>query len=58
MKKVKYNGTLPALLPTLGLEVNPGDVIDAPDDFMNAQFEEVVDKKTTSKPSADKEATN
>lgn len=42
MKKVKYNGSLPTVLPTLGLEVKPGDVIDVPDDFNNALFDEVA----------------
>lgn len=55
MKKVKYNGTLKALVPTLNLEVNPGDVIDVPDDFVNTQFEEVT-SKPTSKSSDTKEA--
>lgn len=52
MKKVKYKGDLPALLPTLGIEVKPGDVIEVPDDFVNANFEEVpkeTTKETTKK---------
>lgn len=41
MKKVKYVGDGFALLPTLSVEVSPGDVIDVPDDFENANFEAV-----------------
>jgi hypothetical protein len=46
MKKVRYIGELPVILPTVGLEVNPEDVIDVPDDFNNAAFEEITEKKT------------
>lgn len=45
--KVKYKGDLPAHLPTLGIEVMPGDVIDVPDDFNNVNFKPFVDKKTS-----------
>lgn len=36
--KVKYIGETPVQLPTIGIEVKPGDEIDVPDDFHNAQF--------------------
>lgn len=49
MKKVVYKGDLPALLPTLGIEVKPGDVVEVPDDFFNPQFEDFVDKPATKK---------
>lgn len=41
MKKVKYNGPIPVIAPTLGLEIKPGDTLDVPDDFVNGAFEEV-----------------
>lgn len=45
MKKVKYTGDLPATLPTLGLEVKPGQEIEVPDDFNNALFVDVVENQ-------------
>jgi hypothetical protein len=44
MKKVKYNGQNEVLIPTHGLIVNNGDVIEVEDDFNNAQFEEIKEK--------------
>lgn len=45
MKKVKYNGQQnEVLLPQFGIIVNNGDVIDVPDDFNNALFEDVKEK--------------
>lgn len=43
--KVKYNGELPALLPTLGKLVNPEDIIDVPDDFNNSEFTVIEEDK-------------
>lgn len=54
MKKVKYVGDALTLLPTLNVEVAPGDVIDVPDDFNNANFEMVVaERKAASKEAAE-----
>lgn len=44
MKKVQYMGELEKILPTLGLTVNKGDVVEVPDDFFNAEFQEVKEK--------------
>ncbi len=38
MKKVKYVGQYEANLPTLGIAVTPGDVIDVDDNFENVLF--------------------
>jgi hypothetical protein len=56
MKKVKYIGELPAFLPTLGLEVEPGDIIEVPDDFLNANFENV--KETSDPPEKNKKGSD
>ena len=42
--KVKYTGDIPQQLPTIGLEVQPGDEVEVPDDFRNALFV-LVEKK-------------
>lgn len=50
MKRVRYNGEHRVVVMSLSVEVAPGDVIDVPDDFVNAAFEEVPQKtaqKTT-----------
>lgn len=53
MKKVKYVGDAPQLLPTLGVTVANGDVIDVPDEFSNSNFEDVSPaKKATTTPPA------
>lgn len=44
MKKLKYKGQHEAIIPTHGLIVNYGDVIEVEDDFNNAQFEEIKEK--------------
>lgn len=49
MKKVKYNGDLEALIPTLNLVVKKGDIIEVPDDFFNVYFEEVKDDSAANK---------
>jgi hypothetical protein len=49
MKKARYDGSFAVDVPSLGLVVQPGDVIDVPDDFANSQFSDVqatVTKKT------------
>ena len=38
MKNVKYVGTYEAYLPTLGIYVVPGDVIEVEDDFESVLF--------------------
>ena len=38
MKKVKYLGTFDVIIPSLGLVVTNGDVIEVPDDFSNACY--------------------
>lgn len=43
--KVKYEGDVPVQLSTLGKDVNPGDEIEVPDSFHNANFTEVTPKK-------------
>lgn len=46
MKKVKYvsrNGDTIVMLPGNPVDVKFGDVIDVPDDFNNANFEDVVE---------------
>jgi hypothetical protein len=45
MKKVRYVGTIPVTLTKLNLVVQPGDVIEVEDSFVNAAFEEVVIEK-------------
>ncbi|MGM1416359.1 hypothetical protein ACS2BX_25955 [Bacillus cereus group sp. BceL300] len=45
-KKVRYTGDEPILLPTLHVEVKPGDVIEVPKDFYNVNFVDVKEKKT------------
>jgi hypothetical protein len=45
MKKVKYVGQIDGvivMLPQAPVVVNFGDVIDVPDDFINANFEDYV----------------
>lgn len=49
MKKVKYNGDLEALIPTLSVVVKKGDIIEVPDDFFNVDFEEVKDNAEDAK---------
>lgn len=54
MKKVQYVGQLDGVI--LMLEGNPtvvnfGDVVDVPDDFSNANFEDYVEPVSTSKSS-------
>lgn len=44
MKKVRYTGEDPALLPTLNVQVSRGDVITVPDDFDADNFAEVKPK--------------
>ena len=57
MSQFKYSGTDARVIPSLGLTVNPGDVIDAPDDFDVFNFEQVGTSKkstfTTTPPSVD-----
>jgi hypothetical protein len=38
LKRVRYNGAVGADLVTLGVHVEPGDVIEVNDDFVNSQF--------------------
>lgn len=45
MKKVVYKGDIEVIIPSLGILVKQGDVIDVPDDFLNGQFEDVKEKK-------------
>lgn len=46
MKKVKYNGHVePVILYSYGKIVNKDDVVDVEDDFVNAQFSDVVEEK-------------
>lgn len=47
MKKVKYNGDLEVIMPTIGITVEPGDVIDVEDDFENGKFTPVDDTNNT-----------
>jgi hypothetical protein len=50
MKKVKYVGQqddMIVMLPEAPVVVKNGDVIEVPDDFFNANFEEVVEKKSS-----------
>jgi hypothetical protein len=50
-KKVRFNGHEAVDLPTLGVRVEPGDVIDVPDCFENALFTDVKESKKTAKES-------
>lgn len=45
MKKLKYVGDQEVIIPQLGVLVKNGDVIDAPDDFNNANFQAVKSKE-------------
>jgi hypothetical protein len=51
MRTVKFNGYGVHQVPTLGIVVANGDVIDVPDDFENALFEDFVPQPKTRKPS-------
>lgn len=54
MKKVKYvgqNGDTTVMLPGAPVDVKYGDVIDVPDDFFNANFEDVVEDEPKTKSS-------
>jgi hypothetical protein len=54
MKKVKYVGQIDGvivMLPGSPVVVNFGDVIEVPDDFNNANFEDYVEPVSTSKSS-------
>lgn len=44
MKKVKYTGKAPVVLPTLNLTANTGDVLNVPADFEAEGFEVVFVK--------------
>ena len=49
MKKVKFisrNGDMIVMLPGAPVDVKYGDVIDVPDDFNNANFEDVVEDES------------
>jgi hypothetical protein len=48
-KKVRYLGDYAVDIPALSVHVEPGDVIEVPDDFVNGQFEEVVVAKKSTK---------
>jgi hypothetical protein len=55
VKKVKYNGEITVIIPSLGLEVSKGNIIGVPDNFNNALFEDVPpesQKKKEVKPNA------
>lgn len=39
--KMRYKGDHPADLPTIGLHVEPGDVVEVPDGFQHPRFEPV-----------------
>jgi len=41
MKRVRYVGTEPVVLPMLNIEVTVGDEIEVPDSFENGLFEVV-----------------
>lgn len=45
MKKVQYTGEWPADLTTIGIHVEPQDVIDVADDFEHPLFVAVKPKK-------------
>jgi hypothetical protein len=45
-KKVRFNGHEAVDLPTLGVRVEPGDVIDVPDEFLNSLFVEVKSQES------------
>jgi hypothetical protein len=54
MRKVKYVGQIDGiivLLPDAPVEVNYGDVIEVPDNFSNANFEDVVEEVKQTKTS-------
>ncbi|QQE80931.1 hypothetical protein [Alicyclobacillus sp. SO9] len=52
--KFKYNGELPTTLPTLGVDVEPGDEVELPDDFFNPLFEAVKKPKKSEKEEGEK----
>lgn len=54
MKKVKYKGSLDAVIYSLNLDVKPGDVIQVPDDFYNPEFEEIVEEPENNVPDSNK----
>jgi hypothetical protein len=45
-KKARYEGDHAVDLPTLGIRVEPGDVIDVPDEFSNSLFVEVKSQES------------
>ena len=45
-----FNGDHPVILPSIGVFANPGDVVDVPDDFANANFSPVVPTQPTASP--------
>jgi hypothetical protein len=54
MRKVKYVGQIDGIivmLPEAPVEVKYGDVIEVPDDFSNANFEDVVEEVKQTKTS-------
>jgi hypothetical protein len=54
MKKVKYAGQIDGVIVMLEgapVEVKNGDVIEVPDDFNNANFEDVVEEVKQTKTS-------
>lgn len=55
MKKVKYNGDYTVIMPTLGIEVNPGDTVDVEDDFNNDHFAQAEEETKTVKKKGDNE---